>query len=209
MPLERMPLSLPTERTPWAADAARPLGVVNTFGMTGTLVHAVLSPAPEVRPTAADATPHLVVLSARTPAALVQLARRHAAFLAAHPSTSLADLSYTLRVGRHHLAHRLAFTTSSLGEARRKLEAYARDPATAGLWTGQVKPEAQARHVLAERPDGSTESRLEAQGRLYVEGGVLDWHTSEKEGTGRRVRLPVYAFDRQRYWLARRTPTAT
>lgn len=48
---------------------------------------------------------------------------------------------------------------------------------------------------------------LTSLGQLYVQGGAVDWQSFE--GTGRRkIALPTYPFQRQRYWLRKRpSPT--
>jgi acyl transferase domain-containing protein len=38
-------------------------------------------------------------------------------------------------------------------------------------------------------------------GRLWVAGASIDWEAAHRGARRRRVRLPTYAFDRQRYWL--------
>jgi acyl transferase domain-containing protein/acyl-CoA synthetase (AMP-forming)/AMP-acid ligase II/acyl carrier protein len=96
------------------ADRARPFpegGVagVSSFGFGGTNAHAVLSAAPTV--TAAEPAPgravSLLTLSARSPELLQRLASAVAARLRAEPD-AVADICYSLNVGRARLRHRLA-----------------------------------------------------------------------------------------------------
>jgi acyl transferase domain-containing protein len=49
------------------------------------------------------------------------------------------------------------------------------------------------------RDRGEVESVLGSLAQLHVRGGSVDW--SALFGAGRRVDLPTYAFQRQRYWL--------
>ena len=46
---------------------------------------------------------------------------------------------------------------------------------------------------------GETESLLAAAARLFVDGASIDW--AQVLGGGRRIPLPTYAFERQRFWL--------
>ncbi|MFJ3444843.1 type I polyketide synthase [Streptomyces sp. NPDC086081] len=48
---------------------------------------------------------------------------------------------------------------------------------------------------------------LDSLARLHVRGGRVDWEALV--GGGRRVELPTYAFDRQRYWLSSAHPAVT
>jgi acyl transferase domain-containing protein len=93
--------------TPW--PEGHPRAGVSAFGVGGTNVHLILEAAPS-RPT--PAPPHrpwqVLPLSARTPAALDQLTAALAGHLRANPDTPLADVAYTLQVGRRGFAHRRA-----------------------------------------------------------------------------------------------------
>ncbi|WP_052700285.1 beta-ketoacyl synthase N-terminal-like domain-containing protein [Methylocucumis oryzae] len=97
------------------ADELR-LGAVSAFGMSGTNAHVVVQ---EYR---APATPviikpgYLFVLSAKTESALRLRVKAVAAYLVQHKpgNDALATLSYSLLVGRHHFAHRLALVVVSV-----------------------------------------------------------------------------------------------
>ncbi|MER5898301.1 SDR family NAD(P)-dependent oxidoreductase, partial [Streptomyces sp. NPDC001876] len=51
------------------------------------------------------------------------------------------------------------------------------------------------------RDDGGPDRLLLSVAELYVRGIPVDWSTSFGEPVPRRVELPTYAFQRQRYWL--------
>jgi polyketide synthase 12 len=57
----------------------------------------------------------------------------------------------------------------------------------------------------ARRDRGATQALVGALARLHVQGGAVDWDTLF--GTRRRMDLPTYAFQRQRYWLDFRAGT--
>ena len=81
---------------------------VSSFGMGGTNVHVVLEQAPETEPGSRTSGPYLMTLSARTPAALAAARNRLAAHLRAHPDLEIADVAWTLQVGRATLEQREA-----------------------------------------------------------------------------------------------------
>jgi acyl transferase domain-containing protein len=56
---------------------------------------------------------------------------------------------------------------------------------------------------LPHSRDGRTETEavLEALGRLWVAGAEVDWVSFRGGETRRRVHLPTYPFERQRYWI--------
>ncbi|MER7004172.1 beta-ketoacyl synthase N-terminal-like domain-containing protein [Dactylosporangium sp. NPDC000555] len=89
---------------------------VSSFGMGGTNAHVVLQEPPRA-PAPGPGRPgrdrHVIVLSAASPAALAAAEQRLAAHLVATPQQPLADVAYTLQVGRR--AHR--FRRAVVGES--------------------------------------------------------------------------------------------
>ena len=61
----------------------------------------------------------ILPLSARTPAALVQVADQYRSWLSAHPEATLADVCFTAGAGRAHLEHRAALVVNSTRIRRR------------------------------------------------------------------------------------------
>nr|VFJ49043.1 MAG: Acyl transferase domain-containing protein [Candidatus Kentron sp. FW] len=84
------------------------------------------SPAPDpidasIKTGQAERPCHLLTLSAKSEAALRQLAESYATYLQSHPDVSLADISFTANTGRSHFDHRLALVAESPEEAERQL----------------------------------------------------------------------------------------
>lgn len=79
---------------------------VSSFGIGGTNVHAVLEEAPERQPGSQGRSYKLLTLSAKTEEAVDRYLGRMRDFLAASPDVDLADMSYTLQVGRKHFEYR-------------------------------------------------------------------------------------------------------
>ncbi|XXX76161.1 amino acid adenylation domain-containing protein [Sorangium sp. So ce134] len=104
------------------------------------LLDALGSPA-RSGPRTADApsAPALLPLSAHSPEALRDLARRTASFLRHRRSVPLADVAYTAGVRRGHLAHRLAVLGRAGDEVAADLEAFARGEAPEHLAQGEAK----------------------------------------------------------------------
>jgi len=79
---------------------------VSSFGIGGTNAHVVLEEAPDTEVSEQTNAPQLLPLSARTDTALDRMTDNLAAFIEQHPDTNLADLAYTLQVGRRGFKHR-------------------------------------------------------------------------------------------------------
>ncbi|MEU1292016.1 beta-ketoacyl synthase N-terminal-like domain-containing protein [Streptomyces sp. NPDC005840] len=110
IPWDRLGFTVPRRPAPWP-ELPRRIAGINSFGMSGTNVHAVLeayrAPAAEPAPPR-PGRPELLVLSAKDPVALDHLAVRTEALLRATDDTRLAGLCHTLRAGRAPFPYRLA-----------------------------------------------------------------------------------------------------
>ncbi len=105
----RSPFYVNTQLADWPASAEglpRRAGV-SSFGVGGTNAHAVLEEAPALAPREpATEGWQLLVLSARSAAALDVATGNLAAHLAANPAVNLADAGLTLQLGRRAFGHR-------------------------------------------------------------------------------------------------------
>jgi acyl transferase domain-containing protein len=117
---------VPTSAEPWPADARPRRAGVSSFGIGGTNAHAILEEAPTPVPTAAAEPPFLLVVSARAPAPLERAAARLADHLDKHPERDLADVAYTLAVGRASFRHRRFVVCRDTSDAVRALRGPAR-----------------------------------------------------------------------------------
>jgi phthiocerol/phenolphthiocerol synthesis type-I polyketide synthase E len=100
---------------------------VSSFGIGGTNAHAVLQEAPPREPSAPGRPWSLLVLSARTGGALERATEKLARWLEEHPDADLADVAYTLQVGRRAQKHRRSVLCRTTAEAARLLRSL--DPA--------------------------------------------------------------------------------
>lgn len=134
--LAHSPFEIVARRTPWPRGATPRRGAVSSFGFGGTNVHAILEEAPP-RPVPAAGRPwQLLPLSAKTAGALERSRRQLAAWLGANPEASLADVAYTLQVGRQALAFRDMVVASGTGDALAQLAS----PRTAPAGLDVVQP---------------------------------------------------------------------
>ncbi|HEY0404742.1 MAG TPA: type I polyketide synthase, partial [Pyrinomonadaceae bacterium] len=107
----------------WKANAAAPRRAgVSSFGIGGTNAHVVLEEAPLLAAAAESAGEQLLVLSARSRPALEVATANLMAHLRQHPELNLADVAYTLQVGRRAFSHRRAVVCRSVEEALSALE---------------------------------------------------------------------------------------
>jgi acyl transferase domain-containing protein len=137
--LEEGPFRVVQSLERWPRGAAPRVAAVSSFGFGGTNVHAVLqeAPRPAAQPASGDA---VLVVSARTEAALTEASQRLADHLEAHPALPLADVASTLARGRHAFRHRRVIAAVDVRGAVSALRA---TPAAAqGPWRRELRGEA-------------------------------------------------------------------
>lgn len=108
-------------------DIPRRAGV-SSFGMGGTNAHLVLEAAPPREPSSSSRPWQLLVLSAKTPTALEQATQNLVAHLQQHPCENLADVAYTLQVGRQAFEHRRMVVCQTVEEAIATLQTSTEPP---------------------------------------------------------------------------------
>ncbi|HEY2576041.1 MAG TPA: beta-ketoacyl synthase N-terminal-like domain-containing protein [Streptosporangiaceae bacterium] len=203
----------------WSRDpgGAPRVAAVSSFGAGGSNAHVILSdPPPAVDAGTAtgpaEAGPHLLLLSARQPERLAEQARNLAVFLTSEPgrATGLADVAWTLTVGRQPFEHRLAVVATTHEEAAARLAAFAEGHAPDQAVTGVVDSHEEAGGESAEDVEYlrtlAARGALARLGKLWVQGWTLDWEALADAGgvaaaRGRTVSLPAYPFARDRYWI--------
>ncbi|MEM7313002.1 MAG: type I polyketide synthase, partial [Planctomycetota bacterium] len=149
--LDNSPFFVASETIGWTHSASPRRAGVSSFGMGGTNAHVILEEPPKLgaddqtRDVNADAGHYLLPLSARTKTALAEQVALLTTHLEQNESLNLADVSYTLQVGRRGLPHRTTVVCDSRLEAISKLRQYssaevppdANDPSLVFLFSGQ------------------------------------------------------------------------
>ncbi|WP_313913627.1 SDR family NAD(P)-dependent oxidoreductase, partial [Tahibacter sp.] len=185
---------------------------ISSFGAGGANAHVIVE---EYVATAAApftrTVPVLCVLSARSEERLKARAQQlldaiHRRGLA---DADLADIAYTLQVGREAMDHRLAFTADTLAALSGLLQRYVGgDTAIDGLHRGEVKRNKDALSALTEDDEfDETIAKWLARGKyakvldLWVKGLAFDWTRLYPQDTPRIIALPTYPFAPETHWL--------
>ncbi|MEO8152055.1 MAG: type I polyketide synthase [Rhizobacter sp.] len=135
------PVSVAASGRDWRRGDKRRLAGVSSFGFSGTNAHVILEEAPlaSMASASVERPVHCFPLSARSGAALLQLAGDFVPVLAS-PQVSLADAGYTAGVGRSHFAERLAVVAADAAEAHTGLAAFAKGEAHASIHRATATP---------------------------------------------------------------------
>lgn len=111
------PFYVNTTLSEWKTNGTPRRAGVSSFGIGGTNAHVILEEAPVVEVSSPSRPWQLLILSAKTSSALETATTNLANYLQRHPDLNLADVAYTLQVGRHGFEHRRTVVCSSIEDA--------------------------------------------------------------------------------------------
>lgn len=129
---ENSPFFVNTKLQIWTASEWPRRAGVSSFGVGGTNAHVVVEEPPVFTADNNSRKSELLLLSARSKEALAAQAEQMAAHLEGDTETPLADIAYTLQIGRREFEHRRAISVSGREDAVVKLRTAA-VPGTAGV----------------------------------------------------------------------------
>ncbi len=128
------------ENREWVSDAPRRAGV-SAFGVGGVNAHVVLEEGPAFESGVSTRGRQVLCVSGRTEAAALRGAADLAAWLEVHHEAKLADVAFTLGVGRKEFGYRVAVAAESGADGTEKLRGarvlQAHDGGVAFLLSGQ------------------------------------------------------------------------
>ena len=172
---ESTPFRVNTSATPWTSKSPRYCGV-SSFGIGGTNSHIVLTQAPKLKKTKPSTLPVFLILSARSSEALEHARKNLANFLQKNQSVDMTEAAYTLQVGRKHFKFRKAYLVNTAKEAISKLE-----------------------QDVCMHPEDSIEN-FDSEVIKWLQGTNVNWQATYKGKKHRRLPLPNYPFERNKYW---------
>ncbi|MEO7323244.1 MAG: SDR family NAD(P)-dependent oxidoreductase [Dokdonella sp.] len=218
------PFYVQTTLGPWHRRDGQPRrGGISSFGAGGANAHVIVEEYRDTRAlnSAPSSTHHVFVLSARSARTLVRHARRMAEFLARNTRLAPEHVAYTLQVGRSGMNARLACVAADLAgfaaalqiwvaaqEDGRPVSATPDEGDAPVMLYGKADDGEQDRAMLVDGAAGRTFLRELLQARdlrklahLWIMGAEIDWSLLHAGAAPRRVSLPTYPFERQRYWI--------
>lgn len=189
---------------------------ISSFGAGGANAHILLEeyiPEEQDRPkfTFSPENPALIVLSAKNEQRLTEQVQRLLDEIHEHLNDDchLADIAYTLQVGREAMEERIALKVSSIIELKEKLKAFVEgQTGIEDLFRGQVK---QNKGTIALFADEELQNAVESWIvrrkytkvlELWVKGLDLNWELLYRDIKPRRISLPTYPFAQDQYWIS-------
>lgn len=161
---------------------------VSSFGFSGTNAHVIVGQSPikqHLNPNVRLPDKHLFVLSAKSLKSLEATISSYVTYLE-NTEDDLANICYTLAVGRQHFSHRLVIPATSKHELRNLLMTHTYKIIELKLNDEKVRP-----------------TSLDELLKAYEEGKQIDWHDyyAPYKSTLMTVSLPNYCFQKNAYWL--------
>jgi polyketide synthase PksN len=171
---------------------------------------------------------NILAVSARSENVLKDLLNKYIEFIIKGKVTDLNDICYTANTGRRHFTHRLAFVLNDFEDFKEKLLQVKRTDFNnldiQGVYYKEHKIVSENKKVreageitesrkreISEQADTKISELAGHRGdlnlydeicKLYIEGGNIDWDMLYKGQDIKKVSLPVYPFERVRYWAA-------
>ena len=146
--LEGTRFCIPTLSKPWLRGNAPRFAGVSAFGFSGTNAHLVLEESPPIpvrRTKRASDDACVLLVSARTPAALTEAARNYRNFLGGRgQGVPLYDICHASALRRTHYEERLAVTAGTHEELSGLIDEYLNDLRRAGIARGRASGKAES-----------------------------------------------------------------
>lgn len=144
----KSPFYVNAELSEWRAEDTPRRAGVSSFGIGGTNAHVVLEEAPFIKTCEASRPWHLLMLSAKSSSALDVATNNLVEHLTNNADLKLADVAYTLQVGRRAFDYRRILVCSDIRDAKKGLQARdpkrvftsfkaSRNPSTVFMFSGQ------------------------------------------------------------------------
>ncbi|MFP3633770.1 SDR family NAD(P)-dependent oxidoreductase [Bacillus sp. SIMBA_033] len=222
--LDGSPFYFVRDTQPWKAatdDSGNELprrAGVSSFGFGGVNAHVVLeeyvSPVEEKQWTAGGLKPALFILSAKTAEQLKERAEQLRRYLEKTHSAdgALADIAYTLQLGRDEMEERLAVIAETKEELTNALNDFlSGKEAGQNFFTGRNKAMKQLFTEMTDNAEmsGTVDQWIEAGkyamlAKLWVQGLHVDWNKLYPDERPKKVSLPVYPFAKTHCWIPHR-----
>jgi amino acid adenylation domain-containing protein len=200
IPFSRTPFSVQQHCAAWPAkqEATSASGVIaglSAFGAGGANAHLLIEsfhdPVGNAEPVS-PINPIAFVLSAMSPERLKVLVKKWLSWLDEDliNDSNLADAAYTLQIGREEFASRLGCLVTSKDQLQRHLNA---------VLNGEhpLNRAWQSDQIAADQAWLDMAAPIISR---WVEGSAADWAVLH-QAPRRRISLPTYPFERERYWI--------
>lgn len=204
----KVPFTVQQKLEPWRGKSKQPVyAALSAFGAGGSNGHLVLS-SHVTQPSEQSRNPQLLVVSATNNKSLELMCRELAEVLGTDEEMSLADIAYTLQVGREAFSQRVAIQADNIEHAAEQFKQIAQSLATNEKDPRVATAQGAAFAELMQGDVGDqfmqqlfNASEWDSIARLWLGGAAIDWSRliagmhKDANIAPRKVSLPGYVFD--------------
>ncbi|MGL4106798.1 amino acid adenylation domain-containing protein [Clostridium sp. LP20] len=204
-------------------DIPRRAGV-SSFGFSGTNCYILLE---EPRVSQSDkkyessVSNHIITLSGKSKRVMRELIENYQKYLSRDIKIDISDICYTANTGRGHYNYRIALIVKDIDDLRKKIELLLEresfeeyDDIFVGSFSivsvnkknrdnnefTDIEIMEKSKIFNNSLSKYNNEEILNVIGENYVNGIDIDWKLLYKDKKLKKVSIPVYPFERKRYW---------
>ncbi|SFR72218.1 SDR family NAD(P)-dependent oxidoreductase [Anaeromicropila populeti] len=213
---KQTPFCVPQKLKEWEVDHVKQprYAGISSFGAGGSNAHIIIEefiPKENMR-VEIEQTEYAFVLSAKTQEKLIKKAEDLLEFVKQHKndSISLADIAYTLQIGRDSFEERFAMIIHTYDELCDKLEAFINGQLNqSDMHIGNIRDEKATVKMFKENQELHDILVIWMENRkyneilsLWVKGVTFNWNLLYSDVKPKRISLPTYPFERVHCWFS-------
>lgn len=210
---EKTPFYVQQKEEEWRKEsgASNRRAAISSFGAGGANAHVIVEEYQNHADTQTISGPFAAVLSAKNEDRLKEYARRLLQFTERETTASAADIAFTLQTCREPMEDRLAVVASDLPELKEKLRTFCTEGTIGeGVYKGNVTKDFDKVFIFHDQKmkDKFLEVMMETKdlnllAKLWSFGADIQWRELYEEYTPQKVKLPLYPFAEESYWVPR------
>ncbi|WP_230122512.1 polyketide synthase dehydratase domain-containing protein, partial [Bacillus velezensis] len=210
---EKTPFYVQRKEEEWRKEsgASNRRAAISSFGAGGANAHVIVEEYQNHADTQTISGPFAAVLSAKNEDRLKEYARRLLQFTERETKASAADIAFTLQTCREPMEDRLAVVASDLPELKEKLRTFCTEGTIGeGVYKGNVTKDFDKVFIFHDQKmkDKFLEVMMETKdlnllAKLWSFGADIQWRELYEEYTPQKVKLPLYPFAEESYWVPR------
>ncbi|ACL75234.1 SDR family NAD(P)-dependent oxidoreductase [Ruminiclostridium cellulolyticum] len=190
---------------------------LSSFGAGGSNAHIIIEEYQIPKESGGTKDEYIMVLSSKNEERLKAYAKELSDYVKKHILTVdnenadilLADMAYTLAIGREPMEERLAIVVPSLHALNEKLSAYVQGKNDIdGVYTGSLCSEKSKSEFFLDGKEGeeflkiiTMDRKLNKLAQLWTSGAGIDWSLLFDDENRAIISLPAYPFARERCWI--------